>query len=439
MPHAEAMKSNQAGGAAGAAPRRLLAVSFCYPPMASPRAVQVSRLLKHLPLSTVLVCADYAGKDRSDASLVAAAEAPLAACLRVPFARSGLGSLFSRIGHRFDLPLVNKLPDSYRAWKPAALAAYERFARQNAYAPDVLATFGSPMSDHLVGLALKRRLGVPWVAHFSDPWADNRFLGYDALARRLNRRLEARVVREADCLVFTSTETVELMMGKHPPALRSKARVLPHAYDPGAFDGQAAGGGAAPGIVIRYLGNFYGPRTPGPLFRGLRRLLDAEPEVLSGVRFELIGTKGEGQLEAAGIGLLPEGLVVSRPTVKYLESLRLMSSADGLLVADAPAEVSVFLPSKLIDYVGAARPILALSPRGAAAALVRRLGGWVADPSDDAAVAAELKSFVNFLRGRKSDAAPWGDADVRRSLAAPAVAAAFERMLRELPAARSEV
>ncbi|HWS54071.1 MAG TPA: glycosyltransferase [Pyrinomonadaceae bacterium] len=432
MPHPEDAKPNRARRAA-AAPRRLLAVSFSYPPMASPRAVQVARLLRHLPLSTALVCADYAEKDRSDASLVAAAEAPLEHCLRVPFARSALGSLLGRVGYRFDLPLINKLPDPYRAWRPAVLAAYERFARAARYAPGVLATFGSPMSDHLVGLALKRRLGVPWVAHFSDPWADNHFLGYDPLTRRLNRRLEARVVRAADLLVFTSAETVELVMAEHPPEFRSKARVLPHAYEPEAFGGGGArDGGDARSIVIRYLGDFYGRRTPAPLFRGLRRLLDSEPGALAGVRFELIGSKGEGQLEAAGLGLLPEGLVVSREPVRYLESLRLMTSADGLLVADAPAEVSVFLPSKLIDYVGAARPVLAVSPRGAAASLVRRLGGWVADPSDDGAVAAELKSFVGFLRARKGEAAPWGDAGVRRALAAPAVAAAFETMLGEV-------
>nr|MBA2734039.1 exosortase/archaeosortase family protein [Acidobacteriota bacterium] len=44
------------------------------------------------------------------------------------------------------------------------------------------------------------------------------------------------------------------------------------------------------------------------------------------------------------LGDLPEGLVVVKPPIKYLESLSLMASADGLLVIDAPAEKSVFLP-----------------------------------------------------------------------------------------------
>ena len=35
---------------------KLLAISFSYPPKQEPRAIQVSRLLKHLKASTVLVC-----------------------------------------------------------------------------------------------------------------------------------------------------------------------------------------------------------------------------------------------------------------------------------------------------------------------------------------------------------------------------------------------
>ncbi|HEX8097771.1 MAG TPA: hypothetical protein VF507_07025, partial [Pyrinomonadaceae bacterium] len=68
----------------------LLAVSFTYPPLALPRAVQVARLLKHLSLGTVLVCADYDERGvRKDSTLVADAEGFLKKVLRVPFSLSG--------------------------------------------------------------------------------------------------------------------------------------------------------------------------------------------------------------------------------------------------------------------------------------------------------------------------------------------------------------
>jgi glycosyltransferase involved in cell wall biosynthesis len=411
------------------AARELLAVSFAYPPAASPRAVQVARLLRHLKVKTTLVCADYDDRDRIDPTLVREAEAPLARCLRVPFARSAPRNLLTRVAYRLDLPLVDKSPDQFTPWKPGVLSAVGRFLGEGGYRPDVLATFGSPMSDHLIGLALKRRLGVPWVAHFSDPWVDNPFLPYDRLTRRVNRALERRVLQEADRLVFTSEETVELVASKQGRAVVEKARVLEHAFEPGLFDAPAARDGSD--IVVRYLGDFYGQRSPAPLFEALRRLLASEPETLSGVRFELVGSKGEGQLEEAGLDTLPEGLVVSRPSVKYLESLRLMRESDGLLVIDAPAELSVFLPSKLIDYVGAARPVFGITPRGTAASVIRRLGGWVADPSDATAVAETLKSFLAFLRDNKG-AGAWGDTEARRGFEAPAVAEKFAGILREV-------
>jgi hypothetical protein len=238
------------------------------------------------------------------------------------------------------------------------------------------------------------------------------------------------VLREADRLVFTTEETVELFASNHGPAVAAKSRVLPHAFAPELFPAPSARDSSA--LVVRYLGDFYGRRTPAPLFGALRRLLDSEPATLEGVRFELVGGKGEGQLETAGLGSLPEGLVVSRPSVKYVESLRLMSAADGLLVIDAPAELSVFLPSKLIDYVGAARPVFGITPPGAAAGLIRRLGGWVADPSDAGAVAETLKIFLAFLRASSGSAAAWGDAEVRRSFEPSAVAERFAGILREV-------
>ena len=45
-----------------------------------------------------------------------------------------------------------------------------------------------------------------------------------------------------------------------------------------------------------------------------------------------------------------------------------------LLILDAPFKISVFFPSKLVDYIGANKPILAITPEGSCAEIVRKLG-----------------------------------------------------------------
>ena len=132
--------------------------------------------------------------------------------------------------------------------------------------------------------------------------------------------------------------------------------------------------------------------------------------------------------------------MVFRPTVDYLTSLSLMSCADGLLVIDAPAETSVFLPSKLIEYIGAARPALGITPPGAASKLITELGGWVADPTDAKGTEKGVLSFISFLRdNRIGTGESWGDPTVRQRFDAVEVAANFEQMIDELVPLKEEV
>jgi hypothetical protein len=414
----------------GASPE-LLAVSFSYPPLAYPRSVQVARLLKHLKFSTVLVCADEKGA-RLDPTIEPDAEAHLRACLRLPFSIEGWRRQARRVAARLDLPLWNKRPDQYVSWGPRALRAVKEYARANRYKPAAVVTFGQPMSDHLVGLELKRIYGVPWVAHFSDPWVDNPFHRHDALTRRANLSLERKVMKAADRLIFTSEETVDLVLAKYAGAWRDKARVLPHSFDPAQYP-PPSDGGTDGAIVVRYTGEFYGERTPRPLIQTLRALLVTAPQLLDGVCFELIGPVNPETLAGLGLEELPEGLIKIRPSVDYRESLRLAATADGLLIIDAPAEKSVFLPSKLIDYVGAARPILALTPKGTAAGVISELGGWVADPLDLEAMKGVTEAFLSRLaRNRDGRRGAWGKPEIRERYEARVVADSFEAMLREL-------
>jgi hypothetical protein len=78
------------------------------------------------------------------------------------------------------------------------------------------------------------------------------------------------------------------------------------------------------------------------------------------------------------------------------EAARIGAQADVLLVIDAPSESpSVFLPSKLIDYLPLRKPILGLTPpSGASARLLRRLGCSVVAPDDVAGIASALRDLV---------------------------------------------
>jgi glycosyltransferase involved in cell wall biosynthesis len=399
---------------------KVLAASYAYPPLRYPRAIQVARLLAQLPASEVTVlCAQENGNE--DVSLGKAYADDELRVVRVPWSRRA--SLQRRLRNRIleDNLLV---PDRWRPWQRDAARTVRRLGLLRR--GDVVVTFGQPMSDHLLGIRLARAAGAAWIAHFSDPWVDSVFRNSGRVTRAFNARLEAQVVAQADGLVFTSQETVDLVLRRHSTSARAKVHVLPHAHDPRLYPDEAPDVGA---IVVRYVGNFYGRRGPEPLLDALRLVTTRRPGALKGVHFELVGSQERPLSDAALSGLPPE-LVSIRPAVPYLESLALMKRSRLLLVLDAPGDTSVFLPSKLIDYLGARRPILALTPPGAASSLVERAGGWHADPADPAASAEAIIAALAAVRSSPEE--HWGRQELVDEYSAETVGANFRTILKHV-------
>jgi hypothetical protein len=388
---------------------RVLAVSYFLPPALYPQAIQIGRLLDRLPLEIGVVRGEVRQLETGLDSYADFGR-QFAFCLDVPFDPPITG-LAHTLARRF-LPLYACIPDEFRGWVPRAEEAIESELHVRGFRPQALLTFGVPMSDHLLGLRLRRKLRVPWIAHFSDPWLDNAFHRYHVLANLVNRRLERSVIEAADRLVFTSEETVDLVMRKYPPEWRRKAAVLPHSFDPALYPPRSTDGDR---FVLRYLGNFYGHRSPVPLLRALRIVLNEEPELLERVQIELVGQMPRRMREHAAMRMLSAGLVRMVDTVAYSRSLQMMTDADLLLVIDGPDDLSVFLPSKLIEYIGAGTPIFGIVPPGSSARLLARIGAPVADPRRPAEVADGLRRALRLVRARRSagDRQRWGDDTVR--------------------------
>jgi hypothetical protein len=297
------------------------------------------------------------------------------------------------------VPPLRDFPDTARVWVSRAAAAARAAATDECAG---LITFGPAWSSHLVGLRVRRQAGLAWVAHFSDPWADSPYA--TRRQRSIWRPMEEQVVREAAAVVFVTDETRDLVMAKYPDAWRRKAFVVPH-----GFDGRLAGDRSAKRdrvMRIVHTGRFYdGLRTPLPVLRALAELNAREREAgeregLAGILEVLfVGPHGsQFARDAAALGIAP--LVRFQGRVPPVEAARIAAGADLLLVIDAPSDgPSVFLPSKLVDYLPCRKPILGVTPeRGASASLLRQLGCPVAPPDDVGAITAELGRLVGQWR-----------------------------------------
>jgi len=305
-----------------------------------------------------------------------------------------------------------KLPDGKMGWywpaykKALALLGKEHF--------DLIHSWAMYLTSNIVGLKLKKETGLPWVVHFSDPWVDNPYLHYGRLDGYINRKLERAVMERADAIVFVSEETRQLVMGKYLPEVGRKSMVIPHCYDPEIVFHLSPSKKNSK-FTLTYAGNFYyGIRTPMGLFQAVHNILSKQPEIQDFINIQIVGALHRDYQDTI-LKLGIEKVVSAVGAVPYLKSLEYIQNADVLLLIDAPSKTpSIFLPSKLVEYIGFKKPILGITPvEGTSASLIKCLRGMVVAPEDISGIEKIILTFYQKFRDGSLAVHSYSDNDIK--------------------------
>ena len=374
---------------------QLLAVSWAMPPLLFPRSIQVARTLKSLKEfgweSTVICVAPASSGKKAyiDPSLLSVYNTHYIEH-QVP---SSEGNSLYRILNYF-FPTLMMFPDQKWVWAGGAIRVAKKILAEGNFS--AIVSFAQPWSDHLVGLELHRQSGLPWIAHFSDPWVDSPFLNVPAWHRQILRRMEEKVIREADSVVFVSQATLDLVMKKYPPGWREKAYVVPHGFDTDiiTFSGKNQREKKSR-LNLVHTGNLYGPRNPKTFLEALN-LLQNEPSLERSLQVHFVGRcEKQHKILVEKLGL--SEIVHFWGTVPYIESTQWSAQADALLVIDSAGDIdNVFLPSKLVEYLTFEKPILGITPSNSTSAnLLQRLECPTVAPDNIQGIADCLKTLLN--------------------------------------------
>jgi glycosyltransferase involved in cell wall biosynthesis len=318
------------------------------------------------------------------------------------------------------------IPDDQRGWVPFATRRALALHRAKPFHA-VVATAG-PYSALLVGQALKRRAGIPFVADFRDEWTTNPYLADrypTAWHRRFNRHLETSVLEDADRVVCVSRPWLDTIRGLVPEQPDAKFRVHENGYDAAHFETVTAT--RADKFRIVYAGAFYGHRKPAAFLEAVR-LVTAEGRIpASDIEIRFVG-HGSAPSAAA----LPSTMFRALPQRPFREALRELSDAAVLLLVIPREGGPGNHTGKLFNYLAAARPILCLAPEpNVAADLIRESrSGVVAPPDDPSAIADALVAlWRDWKDGR---VLPERRAGVLARYEADAQTKAYAEMLEEL-------
>ncbi len=291
------------------------------------------------------------------------------------------------------------LPDASVTWLPTAVPAAVRIVKDEGI--DAVITTSPPNSMNMIGAAVKRIAGIPWVADLRDAVLANADRRFDRTAVRVKEKALERVVRlvagSADAVVAVSEPIADEVRAFAPAG---PVRVIPNGCDFDDFAGLEYRRGDR--FRITHTGSFFGQRDPRPFLSALAEsgLDDAVARFAGDFRAadrEWVDTLGLGdRLEL--LSYLP-----------HREALELQrdSEANLLLLPEAAGRGKVVPSGKIFEYLAAERPILAaVPPDGAAADLVRETGaGIVVAPDDERGLREALQGLhARWRAGKLSDA-----------------------------------
>jgi glycosyltransferase involved in cell wall biosynthesis len=381
---------------------RILIVALYFPPAGGAGVQRPLKLAAHLPdlgIETHVLAPDDPKWLHRDETLVVPPRAVvhrarnLGPAARRPaeelYGRRGLGRLGVHARLVFRRLLV---PDASVLWNVTAIPAALRIVRRERI--DVVLTTSPPGSAHLVGAAVKRMVGVPWVADLRDSIARHPH-------RRRDLRGEARLARlvagRADAVVCATSGIAEEMRAL---GHRGRLAVIESGSDFDEFEGLPYRSGAR--FRITHTGSFFGRRDPRPFLDALARA----PETVV-ARF-VGGMRASDRAFAERLGLGDRVEVL--PPVARGDALALQRDSEALLllIPEAEGRGRAVLSGKVFEYLAAERPILAVVPPGGeAAALVQEVGaGTVVAPDDVEGMAAALHDLEARWRRGELDGTP---------------------------------
>ncbi len=270
------------------------------------------------------------------------------------------------------------IPDARVGWNRHAYKECMRIIKTGHI--DVIVTTSPPHSSHLIGLKLKKKTGIPWIADLRDPWTDIYYINNLFRLTPIQKRdaaLERAVIEQASAITTVSKSLKELFIKKSDKISPDKIFLIPNGFDKNDFAGNTTIKSLH--FNITYTGTMSDEYPIASFIGAVEYLLEKEPDCVPEIIFV-------GQLTNKIIKQLNESklskFVKLTGYLNHHESIRYMQQASVLLliIPDVINNEGI-ATGKIYEYLASRKPILGFGPsRGDAAEIINDCqGGFVFD------------------------------------------------------------
>ena len=375
---------------------RILFIAYYYPPLQGPgvtRAVNLVKYLRRAGHDVSVLTHSYRGDRTGDPGLLRVHD-PSFNCQRSGWRRP---AWFCR---RAGVEILNRsgiYASIFGAWEKRVLARESRILE--VARPDVILATYPPVETLRVAMRLAKKAKRPLVADFRDGLLfeaiESRRLRRFACVREAYAGIERQTVAAAAALVTVSEPLSDYFRRAYPG---SRVITVANGFDPDESAMPLPEVTLEPGCFhIVHSGRFSlsdSGCSIAPLVQAVQALLAARPELARTLRLHFLGElnrREKGMLA----GLARRGVARLHGQVSRAQALAWQRRAGVLLLVTA-ADRSSVATTKLFEYLQARRPILALTGRTAAAAIVASTrSGWVASPRSAPEIEETLERLID--------------------------------------------
>jgi len=288
------------------------------------------------------------------------------------------------------------IPDARAFWIRPSVRFLNGYLKENPV--DLIISTGPPHSMHMIAIDLSRRLGLPWLADFRDPWTNIDFykeLRLTSLADRKHRRLEKEVLTRASAVTVIGKTMAE----EFRAIADREYNVITNGFDPADADANPETS-LDPSFTIAHIGTMSGSRNPVALWKALEEIVETNPGFGSDLQIKLVGKVDYRVLEA----LEEAGLSRYLNKIEYLPHNEVVRCQEQsrvlLLIINNTPNARAILTGKFFEYLAARRPILCLGPPDgdAASVLAETKSGQVAGFEDTARIREIILGYYKTFK-----------------------------------------
>lgn len=359
--------------------KKALIITYYWPPAGGPGVQRWLKFVKYLPefnIEPIVYIPQNPNYPLIDKSLISEVSEDLTILkqpIKEPYKLAGLFSKKSSktiskgiISEKSNQNFIEKImlyirgnyfiPDARKNWVKPSVNFLLKYIADNSI--NTIITTGPPHSLHLIGLQLKERIGVKWLADFRDPWTTigyHKQLKLTKKSQQKHKALEKQVLNKANQIIVTSFITK-----KEFESITDKPiTVITNGYDYEFVEKVELD----TKFTMAHIGSLLSKRNPEVLWKVLSDLIKTHQDFAKDFRLNFIGTVSENVIKSVEKHNLSNyvnkiGYISHNESIKYQKKSQIL-----LLIEIDSEETKCIIPGKLFEYMISNRPIVALGPK----------------------------------------------------------------------------